>query len=180
MDDETELRTRSPDGKDVLFAAQAPTAACAFGDNVSAAAWKSKPSWYLVATADRASQPILERAMAKNIKAKTIEVAASHVAMLARPRETANLIVGRWLNPNHHLCPPRRRDHESKESRWRVRIPREYASSCIKLYDDKTGGPIFEYDRPSSLFGQNGDEWVKHVGRELDAALEADLRQAAD
>ena len=94
MDDETELRTRSPDGKGVLFAAQAPTAAGALGDNVSAAAWKSKPSWYLVATADRAIQPILERAMARNIKAKTIEVAASHVAMLARPRETANLIVG--------------------------------------------------------------------------------------
>jgi hypothetical protein len=37
--------------------------------------------------------------MAKNIKAKTIEVAASHVAMLARPEETANLILeaaGRW------------------------------------------------------------------------------------
>jgi hypothetical protein len=94
MDDETELRTRSPAGKDVLFAAQAPTAAGAFGDNVSAAAWKLKPCWYLVAPADRAIQPTLGRAMAKNIKAKTIEVAASHVATLSRPRETANLMVG--------------------------------------------------------------------------------------
>jgi pimeloyl-ACP methyl ester carboxylesterase len=89
----------SPAEKNVLFAAQAPTAAAAFGENVSAAAWKTKPSWYLVATNDRAIQPSLERAMARNIKAKTIEVAASHVAMLARPEETANLILeaaGRW------------------------------------------------------------------------------------
>ena len=83
----------SPTEKDVLFAAQAPTAAGALGENVSAAAWKTKPSWYLVANKDRAIQPSLERAMAKTIKAKTIEVTASHVAMLARPQETANLIL---------------------------------------------------------------------------------------
>jgi pimeloyl-ACP methyl ester carboxylesterase len=83
----------SPTEKDVLFAAQAPTAAGAFGENVSTAAWKTKPSWYLVANQDRAIQPNLERAMAKTIKAKTIEVAASHVAMLSRPQETANLIL---------------------------------------------------------------------------------------
>ena len=79
--------------KDVLFAAQAPTAGVAFGDNVSTAAWKTKPSWYLVAKQDRAIPPVLERAMAKTIKATTIEVDASHVAMLARPQETANLIL---------------------------------------------------------------------------------------
>ena len=83
----------SPTEKDVLFAAQAPTAAGAFGENVSAAAWKTKPSWYLVVNQDRAIPPNLERAMAKTIKAKTIEVAASHVAMLSRPEETANLIL---------------------------------------------------------------------------------------
>src|SRR5258708_2973996 len=83
----------SPTKKDVLFAAQAPTAGSAFGENVSAAAWKTKPSWYLVANQDRAIQPSLERAMAKTIKAKTTEVRASHVAMLARPQETANLIL---------------------------------------------------------------------------------------
>ena len=83
----------SPTEKDVLFAAQAPTAAGTLGENVSAAAWKTKPSWYLVANQDRAIPPNLERAMAKTIKAKTIEVAASHVAMLSRPQETANLIL---------------------------------------------------------------------------------------
>jgi pimeloyl-ACP methyl ester carboxylesterase len=77
--------------KSILFATQA--AAAAFSENVSVASWKAKPSWYLVAMADRAIQPSLERAMAKAINAKTVEIASSHVAMLARPEETANLIL---------------------------------------------------------------------------------------
>ena len=83
----------TPTEKAILFAAQAPTAAAAFGANVSVASWKDKPSWYLVATADRAIPPSLERAMAKAINAKTVEIASSHVAMLARPKEAANLIL---------------------------------------------------------------------------------------
>jgi pimeloyl-ACP methyl ester carboxylesterase len=74
-------------------ACPAPTAAAVFGANVSVGAWKTKPSWYLVATADRVIQPNLERAMARSIKAKAVEVASSHVAMLARPQETAKLIL---------------------------------------------------------------------------------------
>jgi pimeloyl-ACP methyl ester carboxylesterase len=83
----------TPTEKSILFAAQAPTAAAAFGENASVAAWKTKPSWYLVASADRAIPPSLERAMAKAINAKTVEIASSLVAMLARPEETANLIL---------------------------------------------------------------------------------------
>jgi pimeloyl-ACP methyl ester carboxylesterase len=83
----------TPTEKSVLFAVQGPTAGPALGGNVSVAAWKDKPSWYLVATADRAIQPALQRAMAKTIDAKTTEVTSSHVAMLARPEETANLIL---------------------------------------------------------------------------------------
>jgi pimeloyl-ACP methyl ester carboxylesterase len=83
----------TPTEKSILFAAQAPTAAAALGQNVSIASWKAKPSWYLVATADRAIQPSLERAMAKAINAKMIEITSSHVAMLAHPKETANLIL---------------------------------------------------------------------------------------
>ena len=83
----------TPAEKSILFAAQAPTAAAALGGNVSVAAWKTRPSWFLVATADRAIQPDLERTMAKAINAKTIEVASSHVAMLARPEATAKLIL---------------------------------------------------------------------------------------
>lgn len=55
-----------------------------------------------------------------------------------------------------------------------------YAPLRVILYEDETGGSILEYDRPSSLFGQYGDEPVTEVGRYLDAALEAALRNAAE
>ena len=55
-----------------------------------------------------------------------------------------------------------------------------YAPLRVILYKDETGGSILEYDRPSSLFGQYGDERVMEVGRYLDAALEAALRNAAE
>jgi pimeloyl-ACP methyl ester carboxylesterase len=83
----------SAEEKDLLYVAQAPTAGAALGGNVSQPAWRMKPSWYLVATADRAIQPGLQRTMAARSKATTAEVESSHVAMLARPEETAKLIL---------------------------------------------------------------------------------------
>jgi uncharacterized protein (DUF302 family) len=50
----------------------------------------------------------------------------------------------------------------------------------VVLFEDEQGCGVFEYDRPSSFFGQFGDEAVTDVGRYLDAALEAVLRKAAE
>ena len=47
-----------------------------------------------------------------------------------------------------------------------------YAPLRVLLYENETGRAVFEYDRPSSQFGQFGDERVTAVGRELDASLE--------
>jgi uncharacterized protein (DUF302 family) len=55
-----------------------------------------------------------------------------------------------------------------------------YAPLRVVLFEDEQGRGIFEYDRPSSFFGQYGDERVTEVGRYLDATLEAVLRNAAD
>jgi uncharacterized protein (DUF302 family) len=55
-----------------------------------------------------------------------------------------------------------------------------YAPLRVVLFEDEQGRGIFEYDRPSSLFGQYGDERVTEVGRYLDATLEAVLRNAAE
>ena len=55
-------------------------------------AWKTKPTWYMVATADRSINPDQERMMAKRANAKTVEVNASHVAYMSHPKETAKLI----------------------------------------------------------------------------------------
>jgi pimeloyl-ACP methyl ester carboxylesterase len=63
-----------------------------FTSPVKTPAWKSKPTWYMVATSDRSINPDQERMMAKRAKAKTIEVNSSHVAYMSHPKETAQLI----------------------------------------------------------------------------------------
>jgi pimeloyl-ACP methyl ester carboxylesterase len=63
-----------------------------FTSPVTTPAWKSKPSWYLVATQDRAINPENERKMAKRANAKTTEVNSSHAAYISHPKETAKLI----------------------------------------------------------------------------------------
>jgi hypothetical protein len=55
-----------------------------------------------------------------------------------------------------------------------------YAPLRVVLFEDEQGRGIFEYDKPSSLFGQYGDERVTEVGRYLDDTLEAVLRHAAE
>ena len=55
-----------------------------------------------------------------------------------------------------------------------------YAPLRVVLFEDEEGKGVFEYDKPSSLFGQYGDERVTGVGRYLDVALEAALREAAE
>ena len=54
-----------------------------------------------------------------------------------------------------------------------------YAPLRVVLYEDGNGRGIFEYDKPSSFFGQFGDERVTEVGRYLDETLEAALLRAA-
>jgi hypothetical protein len=54
-----------------------------------------------------------------------------------------------------------------------------YAPLRVYLYEDTSGRAVFEYDLPSSLFGQFGDDRVTAVGRELDLELEQALETAA-
>jgi len=77
----------------VMAVTQGPIAAKAFDEKVTTAAWKSKPSWYIVAEMDRMIQPDLERSMAKKINAKVTSLPTSHVAMQSRPREVADVIL---------------------------------------------------------------------------------------
>jgi pimeloyl-ACP methyl ester carboxylesterase len=77
----------------ILAATQGPTNGAAFGAKVTNAAWKSKPTWYVVASNDRMIQPDLERQFAKTMGAKTITVASSHVPMLSHAPEVARLII---------------------------------------------------------------------------------------
>src|SRR3954466_7390621 len=79
------------DVTEALAAMQRPFAAI-FGDRAQAAAWKSLPSWAVVATADNAIHPDAERHMAQRAGAETIEVDASHSIALSQPEAVANLI----------------------------------------------------------------------------------------
>jgi pimeloyl-ACP methyl ester carboxylesterase len=76
----------------ILAATQGQTAAAVFGATVTTAAWKSKPSWAVIAGNDRAIPPKLEKDEAAAIKATSITLPANHLAMLSHPREVAALI----------------------------------------------------------------------------------------
>jgi pimeloyl-ACP methyl ester carboxylesterase len=69
----------------LVWAAQGVPALDLFNQKVKGAAWKTKPSWYIVAKNDRTVPPELERFCAKRMGATTIEAESSHVVMLSKP-----------------------------------------------------------------------------------------------
>jgi pimeloyl-ACP methyl ester carboxylesterase len=69
----------------LVWATHAAPAADLFTQKVEGTAWRSKPSWYVVATNDRTVQPDLERFVASRMRATTYEIDSSHVAMLSNP-----------------------------------------------------------------------------------------------
>jgi len=71
---------------------QGPIALSIFGTPVTQAAWRTKPSWAIVATQDRAIDPRLLRQMAERAGAQITEVEASHVPYLTQPRAVADVI----------------------------------------------------------------------------------------
>ncbi len=77
----------------VMAVTQGPIFAKAFDEKVTKAAWKTKPTWYIVAANDREIQPDLERAMAKKMNATTTVLPTCHVAMLSRPTDVAAVIL---------------------------------------------------------------------------------------
>ena len=76
---------------DVAAVSQRPFAAI-FEDRAQAAAWKSLPSWAVVATSDKAIPPDAERHMAQRAGAQTVEMDASHSIALSQPKAVAELI----------------------------------------------------------------------------------------
>jgi pimeloyl-ACP methyl ester carboxylesterase len=77
----------------VMAVTQGPIFAKAFDENVTKAAWKTKPSWFIVAENDRMIPPDLERAMATKIGAKITALPTSHVPMQSRANDVAAVIV---------------------------------------------------------------------------------------
>ncbi|WP_457030596.1 alpha/beta fold hydrolase [Kitasatospora sp. P5_F3] len=81
-----------PDLARVLAVSQRPLAAQAFAEDAPVAAWRTKPSWGLVAAADHTINPDVQRYGYQRAGMTTVEVGSSHLVMLAHPKEVAELI----------------------------------------------------------------------------------------
>jgi pimeloyl-ACP methyl ester carboxylesterase len=82
----------SPDLAAFMADAQVPWGVDALNGAISAPAWRSKPSWYLVATEDRMIPPPAQRAMATRAGATVVEAAGSHAIYVSQPAPVAALI----------------------------------------------------------------------------------------
>jgi len=76
----------------LVWATHYAPAADLFGHNAEGVAWRSKPSWYIVANNDRTVHPDLERFVANRMGATTYDVDSSHVPMLSQPRFVLDVI----------------------------------------------------------------------------------------
>jgi pimeloyl-ACP methyl ester carboxylesterase len=79
--------------RETMVATQGATQGAILGTPAGSAAWHTKPSWFVIASQDRTIAPEQHKFMAARIGAKTITLAASHVAMLAKPTEVAAFIA---------------------------------------------------------------------------------------
>jgi pimeloyl-ACP methyl ester carboxylesterase len=82
----------APDKAEFMANSQVPWGLEALNGPVTTAAWKSKPSWYLVATDDRMIPPPAQRAMSKRAGSSVVEVKGSHAVYVSQPAAVAELI----------------------------------------------------------------------------------------
>jgi len=83
----------SQEDADFMYASQVPIAVKCFTDVVKEAAWKSKPSYGIVATEDKAINPDIERNLYKRAGAKITEIKGNHVIFISQPAAVANVIM---------------------------------------------------------------------------------------
>ena len=76
----------------VMFAVQQPLHWSALGEVMGVPAWKSLPTWFLVADGDQVIPPDAQRQFAPRMGATTVEVSSNHVAMVSHPDEVLQLI----------------------------------------------------------------------------------------
>jgi len=76
----------------VMYAVQQPLPLSAFGERMGTPAWRTLPSWFLVAKEDRVIPPDAERSFAQRMRAATEEVQSSHVIMVSHPDRVVKLI----------------------------------------------------------------------------------------
>ncbi|MGW2899326.1 alpha/beta fold hydrolase [Streptomyces sp. NPDC001212] len=77
----------------LMAATQRPVATTAFSEKAKVAAWRSIPSWALVAKQDKSINPDLERFEARRAGSHTVEIDSSHVAMISHPDAVTDLVL---------------------------------------------------------------------------------------
>jgi pimeloyl-ACP methyl ester carboxylesterase len=82
-----------PEVARVLAVVQGPLAKSTFTDKITKAAWRTRPSWYVVSANDRCVSPELERAAAAMMGSTTIEVPSSHMSLMSHADEVAGVII---------------------------------------------------------------------------------------
>ncbi|WP_088954595.1 alpha/beta fold hydrolase [Variovorax sp. HW608] len=82
----------------VMAATQGPISARSFEEKVSTAAWKTKPSWFVLTQRDHMIDPALQKAMAEKISAHVVSVPTSHVPQVSRPAQVADAIAAAASN----------------------------------------------------------------------------------
>jgi len=82
----------SPEEAAFMADSQVPWGVEALGGTISEAAWKAKPSWYLLTTEDKMIPPDAQRAMSKRAGATVVEVKGSHAVYVSQPQAVAHII----------------------------------------------------------------------------------------
>jgi pimeloyl-ACP methyl ester carboxylesterase len=81
-----------PETADFMANSQVPWGLAAASGGAAAAAWKTKPSWYLLTTEDHMIAPELQRFMSKRAGSKVVEIKGSHAIYVSQPQAVATLI----------------------------------------------------------------------------------------
>lgn len=92
----------SPQTASLMAATQRPLDAAVEAEPSGPPAWRTIPSWYMVASDDRAIPAATERQMAKRAGAATVEIASSHVAMISHPAAVTALVLEAVRATSHH------------------------------------------------------------------------------
>jgi pimeloyl-ACP methyl ester carboxylesterase len=82
----------SPEVAEFMADSQVPWGVDALGGTISEAAWKAKPTWYLLTTEDRMLPPDAQRLMSKRAGATVVEVKSSHAVYVSHPQAVAHII----------------------------------------------------------------------------------------
>jgi pimeloyl-ACP methyl ester carboxylesterase len=83
----------SPESKALVLATQGATQGAILATPIKQAAWHTKPSWFVIASNDRAIAPEQEASTAKRMGSKTLTLPSSHLPMLSHPQEVADFVV---------------------------------------------------------------------------------------